>query len=362
MDEELDLHERLWNQFSSLAFLKVSDLSNGYLMRGEGLVSVVVIAPGDQPLLTLGRRSRLPHTIQSSHKFALARFIDPDHGPFTVGQWATDQPGVYFLTGSIPASDPRWQKLNRWVSHGSPHVVPLFLDHADFLHIGRNLEQVAPVEVSRVGARHIKVGNTQSRSWSAELDDPRPDVNEVIQEAEQSGYAVGSLTLVLPGRLHVHIKRTGGASLYSGSLDAFVTFVLNPMARSAGRRIDLLRDRERKINAKPRPHIRLTFDEVVFARHDDTHKVIHALSADQNLVIAVIHGNPYLHVSVADLRDGSNFDVMVTTADQVDLYPGFRASLGALTHLAQTLSERLDAAKIEEAPLRPLVTLDQLVG
>jgi hypothetical protein len=80
------------------------------------------------------------------------------------------------------------------------------------------------------------------------------------------------------------------------------------------------------------------------------------------MAIAVLHRNPYLHVVVTDYADGSNFDVFVTEPDAIEVHPGFRSSLGALTRLTQSLGERFEALKIAEAAPPEPVSLDDLIA
>jgi hypothetical protein len=92
-----------------------------------------------------------------------------------------------------------------------------------------------------------------------------------------------------------------------------------------------------------------------------TGEVIAELERQRGAVIAVLHRNPYLHVVVTDSADGSNFDVFVTSPDAIEVHPGFRASMGALTRLAQNLGERFEALEIAEAAQSEPVSLDDLV-
>jgi len=78
--------------------------------------------------------------------------------------------------------------------------------------------------------------------------------------------------------------------------------------------------------------------------------------------MAVFHRNPYLHLTVTDEVDGSNFDVMVTQPDSIDIYPGYRASMDSLARVAQRLGERFGASFIAEAQTQPSVSLAELVG
>lgn len=360
MENGQDLHERLWWSFSNLALLEIRDLA-AYMQKGDTLVAATVIAPDKDPLDVLISRSGVVGQTKSLDRVGFARIESKTHDPITVAVWQTQHDDVYAITASVPATDPRWQRIQRLIASG-PALVGVFLDHNDFLNIGRHLADLGDVEVSRITARHRVAGNSMSKGWSAQNTVTRPSVDEAVRAAVAEGYAVRSLTMAVGDKMHVHVLRSGVASLYSGELRLFATHVLSPMIVAAHRRVTLLNNRARRANQPPKQPIRLSFEQPTFVTRDDTGRLIDALASAQHLTVAVLHRNPYLHVSLADLRDGSNFDVMVTDEHQVDVYPGFRSSLGALTQLAQFIGEEFDAATIAEAVPQPKLSLDELVG
>lgn len=361
MDSSQDLHERLWWSFSSLALLDIRDLA-AYMQDGDTLVAAVVIAPQQNPIDVLVSRPDTTSETKSLHKVGFARIQGKnDDAPITVAVWQTQHDGVYVITSSVPGTDSRWQRIQRLIASG-PSLVGVFLDHNDFLNIGRHLADLGEVEVSRITARHRTAGNTMSKGWSVQNTVSRPSVDEAVRPFIADGYAIRSLTIAVGNKMHVHVLRSGVASLYSGELRLFTTYVLSSLIVAAHRRVTLLNNRARQAHQPPKQPIRLSFEQPTFVTRDDTGRLIDALASEQHLTVAVLHRNPYLHVTLADLRDGSNFDVMVTDEHQVDLYPGFRSSLAALTQLAQSIAEEFDAATIAEAAPQPKLSLEELVG
>lgn len=288
--------------------------------------------------------------------------VDDEHGPFVLGCWPTPHPGVWHLVGSAPTTDPRWRKVERWVANASPLAVPVLLNHDDFADVGTALSEHGEVEVSRMTARRRSDLSSVSRGWKARSGSLRPSHHEVIVDAEAEGASVRTLSLQVEDVLSLHLRRLAGATYYTGDFDLFDRLVLGRLATAASRRRDLLSGRARVVDEPPRRPITIRLPGPVLVDADATGDVLSDLERQRDVAVAVLHRNPYLHVVVTDYSDGSNFDVFVTSPDAIEVHPGFRASLGALSRLTQQLGERFEALEIAEAPPAEPVSLDDLLA
>ena len=63
---------------------------------------------------------------------------------------------------------------------------------------------------------------------------------------------------------------------------------------------------------------------------------------------------------MTDYLDGSNSDAFVTFDDRVIIYPGYRASVGALTRLTDHLAERFAAREVADVAASTPPTRDEL--
>jgi hypothetical protein len=84
----------------------------------------------------------------------------------------------------------------------------------------------------------------------------------------------------------------------------------------------------------------------IFTNPESVSALLEALAEQRGVGTAVLHRNPSLHVAVTDYLDGSNFDAFVTFDDRVVIYPGYRATVGALTRLTEHLAERLQRVRL----------------
>lgn len=291
--------------------------------------------------------------------------VHDDRGSFVLSAWPTAYEGVFHLMGSVPSTDDRWKRVERWVGQASPRIVPCFLDHDDFRDIGTALSEHGEVEVSRLTARRRSDMSSLSRGWPQQVGTLRPSHIQAIADTATDEASVRSLTLHISRNdmsvLSLHLRRLAGASFYNGDFVLFESIVLGRLAAAAGRRAALLTGRERKVNEPLLSPISIRLPQPIFVDADATGEVIIELERGTALTVAVLHRNPYMHAVVVDNADGSNFDVTVTVTDVIDIFPGFRASTGAFVRLTQRLSERFEALEILEAQPLAQVSLDDMV-
>jgi hypothetical protein len=237
-------------------------------------------------------------------------------------------------------------------------IVRPFLNHDDFAQIGANLSRFGDVEVGRVSARSALDGSSDARGWKAMAGQLRPNHAEVISAMELQGYSVRTMMLHVNKTLSVHIRRSAGATYHSGDFQVFVTQVLEPLGRAAGERRRLLVGRQRSRQRDVRP-VSIVLSSARVIDFETTGEIIREVAAMPQTTLAVFHRNPYLHFAVTDEADGSNFDVMVTDSQTIDVYPGYRMSTAALSRIVDHLSDRFGGDRINDRATRSY-SLDDL--
>lgn len=282
-------------------------------------------------------------------------------GPYVVAVWPDKREGIFHLVGVVPVTDKRWQRVERRVEHAAPAVVPVILNQDDFDGIISDLAHHGRVEVSRLNLTKV----TDGANWQVThpgKPEPRPSYDEAVSEISAPAY-VRTAALHVADKLHLHLRRKAGATYYSGEWPMFETIVLDGLAAAAHRRARLLSGRARTIEAPAvlRP-IAVRLSSNLFSSPAKNRQAIDVLHRQSHVGLSVLHGNPYLHVAVTDYLDGSNFDAVVTSPDEIVLYPGYRASLGALARLTDYLAEEFGGVDVVDASdVRP-VTSEELLG
>lgn len=266
---------------------------------------------------------------------------------YTVSVWPTAERDVHHLVGTVPVTDERWRRVERWLANSAPRLVPFVLNQADFEGIGAALAEHGRAEVSRLTARVLSDGSSYTRGWAEARRSPRPTYTQALAEVEEFA-SVRTLTVHVGALLSLHLRRQAGATFYGGSFRLFEQVVLTSLVAAAARRRSLLSGRERRPHQRQEHAIAVQMPSNIFANPASVSALLEALSEQRGVGIAVLHRNPYLHVAVTDYLDGSNFDAFVTFDDRVVIYPGYRATVGALTRLTEHLAERFAAREVAD--------------
>jgi len=282
-----------------------------------------------------------------------------DEGPWQVVALPTVHDGVFHLASGVPTTHARWKKVVRWVA-SARDVSRCFLDHRDFRAFGHQLQQFGEVEVVTATGRSTRDQSSLFRGFPPVTGSLRPRPEEVVEEFERNSAYVRSWVLRVGDELNFHLRRVAGATFYSGRYRLFEDQVLAPLAEAAAARRALLTGRQRRRSVPVVP-LSVVLAEDVFNSREDTGLLVDLAQGMTDMSMAVFHRNPYLHFVLTDEGDGSNFDVMVTVPDVVNVYPGFRASPASLARVTGRIAEAFGAIRIEQAEPRPKVSLTDLV-
>lgn len=342
-----------------------TDLKSAYSARRNPEdpepLTIVTVLSDDIPTDMLARYANVrTWTTRSSRGVgALAAEVSDDES-FVVTAWPGHRPGTYHLASTIPVTDRRWGRVQRWMNKAAPAVVPVYLDRRDFEGFVSVLEEFGSVDASRLTGRYRQDRSSFTRGWP----NPKPAV-EALEEVDES-VQLRTMTLAVLDtetaavNLRLHLRRTAGATFYSGDFGTFHQIVIRRLADAADRRARLLKGRQREVGEDAPQPLEIRIGAVRFDSSDAISDLLHHLTTYTNSDSAVLHRNPYLHVVVTDYSDGSNFDVFVTDVDRIGIHPGFKASVGALVRLTDYLAEEFEADGVgEQAEVAP-TTLEDL--
>lgn len=328
---------------------------------GEQRIQIAVetlFTDGEDPLQAVAPRGMRSVRSVSAGSFSALRLLDGD-GEWLLISVATASPGVYHLMSAVPRTDPRWQRVERWVN-GARVLSRCFLNHRDFAAIGDRLSEFARVEVVKVAARMVKDGSSINRGFPQRDGFERPNHVDEIREIEQMGASVRTLTLHIEDTLDVHLRRVAGATYYGGDFRVFVSQVLSRLEEAAAERQRLLTGRARRSPADNLPSVSVSLGAFQMDTADDTGDLLNVVGTMTDFTMAVFHRNPYLHFAVTDELDGSNFDVLVTRPEAIDIYPGYRSSASSFARVTQRLAEAFGAISIADGSEPEPVSLYEL--
>lgn len=282
--------------------------------------------------------------------------LTDDDGRWAVAGLRTEHEGVFHIASGQPRTDKRWEKLERALS-ARRSVSRCFLNHADFLAIATDLERYGAILVSRLTARKTDDHSSITRGFPQS----RPTPQRAVDDIEDQGGVVRTMSMQSDD-VSLQIRRIAGATFYGGQPRYFVRNVLRPLADAAAVRRKLVSNRARH-TVQEEPHaLSIDLSADLFNTREETGLLLDVVAEMPYTEVAVFHRNPYLHFALFDSRDGSNFDVVVTEANSIQIYPGYRASQDAVARVAQALGERFGAASIDNSPERERVSIEELIG
>lgn len=240
----------------------------------EHVVVETIIAEDANPLEVIHPKDPASWSVRFVGGVSVMRVQD-DKGPFVLSAWPTSYEGVFHLIGSIPSTDSRWDKVDRWIGNAAPRAVRCFLDHNDFIDIGAVLSEHDDVEVQRASGRMHADRSSWNRGFPALAGgDLRPDHREIVDEAEGLGASLRSLHLHVGDIMDVLLRRMAGATFYKGNFEVFENRVLSRLALAASRRRDLLTNRARVVHEPPKQPIQVQMPGPIFTDPKATGEVI----------------------------------------------------------------------------------------
>ncbi len=139
---------------------------------------------------------------------------------------------------------------------------------------------------------------------------------------------------------HSHIRpkarckiRKAGEIEVSGSFQLAFDAVATQVARVGEKKLRFFHGRGlRETQYTPRP-LAINYPSPLFDDVKVVRSFVQVLAKYPQSMHAVAHGNPYAHVRLTDLFEGSSFDIWAITPQRVALIPGLKASEAAFERI-----------------------------
>jgi len=249
-----------------------------------------------------------------------------------------------------------WDALRRFSRNTYPYLVPILLSQSELIKSAKRLKQVTghSVNVKAVSAReafnekrgeHVK----SIRMWTDEdLDNALlsiQDRQQMIVSLDVEFFPrIGDQAHVRPSAI-CKIRKTGEIEV-TGSFELAFDAVASQIAQVGERKLRFFSGRGLRVsNYEPKP-LAVNFVQPVFEKLDTVRDFVHILSKYPHSMHAVEHGNPYAHVRLTDVFDGSSFDVWAISPSRVALIPGLKATEGAFERLVHYIFDRFREGEI----------------
>jgi len=115
--------------------------------------------------------------------------------------------------------------------------------------------------------------------------------------------------------------------------ELFDSFI-KPICKIIHENIEFFSHRSRldRMDLSTRPIV-IEFDEDQFSEISENQRLIQSMRRMKTSSISVLHGNPYVHLTILDYIDGSAFDLWVLDQQKIVLVPQLKVSVAAIKRL-----------------------------
>lgn len=353
----------LWNLTEEdLRELRLPTLQRAAVQAGVDLPQLTVltvISDAEDPLQLFTSRATGVQAVKTSGHVGLiaAHLAGRDH---VVAVWPAGD-HVFHIASTPPLTDDAWKRVEEgWMNAAAPDLAPVILNRAEFEAIGDVLAEHGSIEVARMTARVLRDHSSYTRGWPSIPGQARPTHQDALRETESM--IVRTITLDVAGVMRLQVRRSSGASFYSGSFHAFSSIVLQRLANAAKERRVMLADRDRAPREPVREVLSMSIDTLNLDDPTVRELLFETVAHVKGLQVATLHDNPYLHLLVTDFLNGTNFDVLVTDSHAVEIIPGLESSVGSLARVTDALGDALGMKDLQLLNVEEKISVEEFFG
>jgi hypothetical protein len=271
----------------------------------------------------------------------------------------TDQPNVWLL--AMVAPTPFWTEgVAKLLDRLHPHVVRPFFTQREMGSFVRTFEERAVPNVARIvrisGREKLRAPESR-RKYEASLRWTDTDIETALHEASENNLLFRNLAIEIVSLKDGHLSGEGPRGTISregyvscnGSFRLFYEAVIFPMTGLAQRRLDFFSNRERHARASEQlKPIKIKYDRDIFSAREQVHRLLEVMKRFKHGSCSVLHGNPYIHVSIVDNYDFSAADIWVVNRDDILIVPQIKTSEAALKRIVNHIFENFREGQLGE--------------
>lgn len=291
-----------------------------------------IIAGYNLPL-TLEKKD--DYWVASLRSSAKERGASMQFGLFSLGSncWTA------FTLAETIATENRLLRLLRSLA---PDFSKAYLSSTDIRHVFDQFEQDQSVEI------FVNKAVAYSHRREGQISFKKEPYHVVFNRAENEGMFVDKVdfTIGSKGFLHAFIARNGVAKFLNGQMGVFLDIVLGGIVATASGIHKVFRQSSRKPGEIDVSPVDIDFGQTVFNDRNDNLAFLSALDFMSRSGIAVLHENPYVHVSLIDFFDGSSFDIFATSPGVVTIIPQVGASAFSMNRLCNHIFESFREGRV----------------
>lgn len=270
-----------------------------------------------------------PPKIERNREPIKGRFFVCEHQSFPKVSIAFTLESVDFVRRAfLPFIDKnRFRFYLTFIKHDYLHsLLQSFRDQHDFSDLRVVRASLSTRFTTEKGAATIP-----TVSW------PRLGLEGAFEYAHEQNGWFRSLTFEALRKSTVSAEVTvyrNGIVRTDGEFDSVYSSLVLPICQVIQENLELFSKRSRRenpdLNVRP---LAIEFEGDQFENTEENVKFIEAIRKLDNASVSVIHGNPYISLSVVDYADGSIFDVWVLNPREVVIVPQLKSTIAGIKRL-----------------------------
>ncbi len=92
----------------------------------------------------------------------------------------------------------------------------------------------------------------------------------------------------------------------------------------------------------------IEFDEPIFKHKEQNRRLVNVLRKLPHLAYSVVHDNPYLHMTVTDYIDNSNYEIWILSDSRITIAPQTISSMSSLSRLCDHISREFKEGLLKD--------------
>jgi len=239
------------------------------------------------------------------------------------------------------------------IKRNSPNIITTFISHNEFYSLLRTFKEkhnFTDIEIKKT-SQSIRYEENGIKKIISGLEWPNLSIDGAFEWIKEKNGWFKSL------RFHpkyynnsladIYISRQGIVKTNAMFIDVFNEIVI-PIINMLEEKVKKFSNRSRRENNFDVKPLLIEFDEEKFADIDENKLFIDSIRNYKNSSISILHGNPYVHLSIIDYFDGSNFDIWVLNSSSITIVPQLKGSAFALKRLVNHIYDSYGEGEIKE--------------
>jgi hypothetical protein len=278
------------------------------------------------------------HCFELQYKYKERGQVRNSKGQFFILQ--DDQYADSFVAFTIESSDFYRRALFPFIQSIYPLAIMTFITHKKLRRLIDNFiiaNDQCELLITRASQRLRFQENHKGRRVMPVVSWPSMSVEEAFRWVyDHNGWFESiSIEVSTNDRILSNFTFTRQGILRTNALveELFNSFI-KPICKTIHEYIEFFSHRSRldRIDLSTRPIV-IEFEENQFSEVSENQRLIQSMRRMKAASISVLHGNPYVHLTILDYIDGSAFDLWVLDQQKLVLVPQLKVSVAAIKRL-----------------------------